>query len=326
MEDLLYSRFLDDDNGISGKIQSLVAEELLGKEQSEKIRLRYYDMKRNYFNYCKDEANEPDRKEWEFSKGLEPFTPKGWDRCYGDTITVPIPITHPDFIDLTERTEKRGAIGLDLPTWFNLENNEKRIMLVAQDPLRGNVWYSDIEIFPKEKDKRTGNKEDYVCVDALVASPFGLHGRSWRESKRGGARMRLLVEKLVGYGYGVYLTDCRKFFVYDHKESDIYSSGKNKYGKSIKGLYKDILKKEIGIIRPECIVAFGNQAYNYCSELLGDECRLKYFPHFSGAATWKAKEYFNIEGKIKIEELAEIYAQKISKFCIEIAGKDSQIL
>ena len=33
-----------------------------------------------------------------------------------DTITVPIPITHPDFKDLTTRTEKRGAIGLDLPT------------------------------------------------------------------------------------------------------------------------------------------------------------------------------------------------------------------
>lgn len=60
-----------------------------------------------------------------------------------DTITVPIPITHPDFKDLTTRTEKRGAIGLDLPTWFNLKNTDKRIMLVAQDPLRGNTWYSD---------------------------------------------------------------------------------------------------------------------------------------------------------------------------------------
>ena len=77
-------------------------------------------------------------------------------------------------------------------------------MLVAQDPLRDNTWYSDIDKFPKGK---TGCKEDYICIDALVASPFGLHGKSWRDKKNGGGRMALLVEKLIEHGYGVYLTD-----------------------------------------------------------------------------------------------------------------------
>ena len=177
----LYSKF-SDDKEIACRIYDMLANDILGKEQMEKIKLRYDDMYRNFFNYSKDEAQKLGLKDaiWEFSSGVEPFTPTGWNRYYEDTITVPIPITHPDFKDLTTRTEKRGAIGLDLPTWFNLKNNDKRIMLVAQDPLRDNTWYSDIDKFPKGK---TGCKEDYICIDALVASPFGLHGKSWRDKK-----------------------------------------------------------------------------------------------------------------------------------------------
>ena len=229
---------------------------------------------------------------------------KEWNRYYEDTITVPIPITHPDFKDLTTRTEKRGAIGLDLPTWFNIKNTDKRIMLVAQDPLRDNTWYSDVD--NPDVPEKTGCKENYICIDALVASPFGLHGKSWRSKKNGGGRMALLVEKLIEHGYGVYLTDCRKYFVYDHKESDIYSLKK-------KAIYKRILEKEISIIRPGCIAAMGNQAYSYCKELLGNDPRVKYAPHFSGAATWKAKDFFDIppKQKVSIEELAEKYVEYI---------------
>ena len=302
MEEILHSVFLDDE-GIACQIYAMLANDLLGEEQLEKIKLRYYDMHRNFFNYSKDEAEELGKSgrkvgTWNFSKGVEPFMPKGWTRHYEDTITVPIPITHPNFIDLSTRTEHRGAIGLDLPTWFNLKDNDRRIMIIAQDPLRGNKWYFDA--FFKD-----GN---YVCIDALVASPFGLHGKSWRDTKSGGGRMKLLVGKLIEQGYGIYLTDCRKYFVYDHKESDIYSSAK-------KGIYKDILKKEIDIIRPECIVAMGNKAYNYCVELLGNNPKLKHLPHFSGAATWRAKQEFDIKDKVSIEELADRYVTKIVDFC-----------
>ena len=267
-----------DDKEIAGRIYEMLANDILGKGQLEKIKLRYHDMSRNFFKYS-----------------------------YEDTTTVPIPITHPDFIDLTLREVKRGAIGLDLPTWFNLKDNDRRVMIVAQDPLRGNIWYSDVDKFPKGK---TGRKEDYICVDALVSSPFGLHGRSWRENKRGGGRMALLVEKLIKHGYGVYLTDCRKYFVYDASESAEYSKGK-------KEIYKAILYKEIDIVNPKSIVTLGNQAYSYCNELIGDDARLLYVPHFSGAATWKAKDFFKIPGtqKVSIEELAEKYAEYIIREC-----------
>ena len=143
----LYSKFLDDKE-IACRIYEMLANDVLGKEQLEKIKLRYDDMYRNFFNYSKDEAQKLGLKDaiWEFSSGVEPFTPTGWNRYYEDTITVPIPITHPDFKDLTTRTERRGAIGLDLPTWFNLKNNDKRIMLVAQDPLRDNTWIKRMEV------------------------------------------------------------------------------------------------------------------------------------------------------------------------------------
>lgn len=299
MEKILHSKFLDD-RDIADHIYDILADDILGKEQYEKIRLRYYDMQRNFCSYTMDEAKKygGEVKIWTYSKGLEPFKPKGWSRYYEDTSTVPIAITHPCFKDLTERTEKRGAIGLDLPTWFNLKDNGRRIMIVAQDPLRGNEWYSDVE-----------KGEDYLCLDALVSSPFGLHNKGWRESKRCGARMRLLVEKLIGKGFGVYLTDCRKYFVFDAKESRNYSEKKRQQ-------YKDILEKEIKAVQPVCIVAMGNQAYTYFKELLDDDHKVRFVPHFSGAATWKAKEVFGIpkEWKISIEELADEYAEKISCF------------
>ena len=307
METTLYSTFLDDKE-IACRIYEMLANDVLGKEQLEKIRLRYDDMYRNFFNYSKEEAGKliksgTEACVWEFSKGVEPFTPKGWNRYYEDTITVPIPITHPDFKDLTTRTEKRGAIGLDLPTWFNLKNTDKRIMFVAQDPLRGNTWYSDVDKFPKGK---TGRKEDYICLDALVASPFGLHGKSWRDKKNGGSRMALLVEKLIEHGYGVYLTDCRKYFVYDHRESADYSKKK-------KNIYKAILQKEIGIVNPQRIVAVGNEAYDYCHELIGDDARLLHVPHISGLAAKKQKIFFELDEnrKTTIEELAEKYVEYI---------------
>ncbi len=308
METTLYSTFLDDKE-IAYQIYEMLANDILGKEQLEKIKFRYDDMYRNFFNYSKEEAGKliksgTEACVWEFSKGIEPFTPKGWNRYYEDTITVPIPITHPDFKDLTTRTEKRGAIGLDLPTWFNIKNTDKRIMLVAQDPLRDNTWYSDVD--NPDVPEKTGCKENYICIDALVASPFGLHGKSWRDKKNGGGRMALLVEKLIEHGNGVYLTDCRKYFVYDHKESAEYSKKK-------KNIYKAILQKEIGIVNPQRIVAVGNEAYDYCHELIGDDARLLHVPHISGLAAKKQKIFFELDEnkKTTIEELVERYAKYI---------------
>ncbi|MDE6643213.1 MAG: hypothetical protein K2K27_03850 [Muribaculaceae bacterium] len=281
---------------ISHKIHNLITDNLLGKEQLSKIERRYDDMRNNFFSYPKEFVTE-DKREWKFSDDLKPFAPKGRG-CYSDTTAVPIPITHPDFIDLTTRTEEqgRGAIGLDLPTWFYQSSEAPFIMIVTQDPLRSAKWYGD------EVD------EKYICNDAVVSSPFGLQDAHHRERGTGGKRMWLLVRSLLERGYNVYLTDCRKFFVYNHTQSDKYTTAEKM------DIYRNILKKEIEIINPKLIVTLGHSAHKSCQELLGDNKRLSdYIPHFSGTAGHKIKEFFELDSKTNINELANLYADYIGQ-------------
>ena len=119
MGSLLYPAFLDDES-VGRRIYDLLANDVLGREQLEKIKLRYYDMHRNFFNYTESEAERlkkagEEAEVWKFSEGLEPFTPKGWDHCYDDTYTVPIPITHPDFIDSRRGLKNAGPSDLTCP-------------------------------------------------------------------------------------------------------------------------------------------------------------------------------------------------------------------
>ena len=280
---------------ISHRIQELIANNLLGVEQLDKIERRYDDMRNNFFSYPKDFVT-GSKKEWEFSEGLEPFTPKGRDFYYSDTTAVPIPITHTNFIDLTTRAkgQGRGAIGLDLPTWFYQSSEAPFIMIVAQDPLRSAKWYGDKE------------DEKYICRDVIVSSPFGLQDAHHREKGNGGKRVWLLVQKLLERGYNVYLTDCRKFFVYDHHESDVYTTAEKM------NIYSAILKAEIEIVNPKLIVTLGHDADKTCRGLLGDNCLLSgYIPHFCGTAGHRIAEFFELQGKTDINELAQLYADHI---------------
>ena len=289
---------------ISHKIHNLIADNLLGIEQLSKIERRYDDMRNNFYRYPKDFVT-GDKKEWEFSKGLEPFIPKGRKDYYCDTTAVPIPISHPDFIDLTARTKEqgRGAIGLDLPTWFYQSPESPFIMIVTQDPLRNAEWYGD-------KGNTTYHTEKYdetfLCTDAVVSSPFGLQDAHHREKGNGGKRMWLLVQALIKRGYNVYLTDCRKYFIYDHAESDKYTTPEKME------IYRNILLEEIRIIDPKLIVTLGHSADRCCRELLGDDPRLSaYLPHFSGTAGHRIKDYFSLKGKTSINEIAGLYANCI---------------
>ncbi|MBD5367928.1 MAG: hypothetical protein HDR83_01530 [Bacteroides sp.] len=280
---------------ISTKITHLIANSLLSEQQLRKIIGRYSDMRENFNKYPADFAKD-ESEQWKFSKGLEPFAPEGRG-CYSDTTAVPISISHPDFVDLTTRSEKRGAIGLDFPTWFYKSPGAPFIMIVAQDPLRSAKWYGE-------------------CNDAVVSSPFGLQDAHHRENGNGGKRMWLLVQKLLERGYNVYLTDCRKFFVYNHAESDKYTtSGKME-------IYRNVLMEEIEIINPELIVTLGHRADNTCRSLLGDDYRLSgYIPHLCGTATHKIYDYFKIIKDTNIHELAVLYTDLIESIIHNNHGK-----
>lgn len=263
---------------LTSAIPRLIAEELLGFEQLPLLESRYQVMRDNFdYNYA----------EWQgrFGKGMQPF------RGYIDTTAVTIPITqqpfHSDFAAMN-----KGAIGLDLPTWFNIKNYRPRIMLIAQDPLRSNKWYNE-------------------CHDAVISSPFGLHDATHRVKGNGGKMVYELVWRLASVGYGVYLTDAAKYFIYDHKTTDEYTETRiNRYA--------DILRKEIAEVNPILCVCFGHKAGRvlYDTGTLTDYVVL---PHLSGTARGAIIRKFP-ELKTKgatVENIVELYANEIIRLTQE---------
>lgn len=224
------------------EIPTFVSNEILGVGQLYKLLFRYQQMRANYdLTYA----------EWQkvFTEDLKPY--KG----YTDTTSITIPITHPYFAAEITKLHK-GAIGVDLPTWFNIQDNNKHIMLVAQDPLRSSKWYG-------------------YCYDAVLSSPFGQHDFEHRQKENGGKIMDLIIEKLVNNGFGIYLTDANKFFVYDHETTDEFSINQAE-------VYSGIMMKEIELVKPALIVAIGRIAERMCRTMgLSSVLAL---PHTSGMA------------------------------------------
>lgn len=288
MKDLFLDDFASGEiNNGKDAILHLLASCVLGDNQYDLLRLRYEDMARNYDCVTADGKlkrpylNDNSVKVWEFSEGVKPHRRQNTQgEYYSDTCSVTIPITHPFFSQLrknviSENNYNGAVIGLDLPTWFNLRS-DKRVMIVAQDSLRDPKWYHE-------------------CPDAICSSPFGLHGREWRENGRGGKRMALLVEKLIDSGYGVYLTDAYKYFLKGWKDNKAIKLPLTNDSDTI-SRYRGILLKEIEIIQPHKIVALGNAAGRALDVIIGNtDCDVLHMTHFSGAAQGKllASEQYN---------------------------------
>ena len=258
--------------GLSQTVPRLIADRLLGEEQLPLITARYRQMQEGYD--CTYEG-------WQslFTDDLHPF------RGYTDTTVVTIPIAHEQFKqDFAEMG--KGAIGLDLPTWFNIRSDNRRIMLIFQDPLRSAQWYGE-------------------CRNAVVSSPFGLHDKTHRENPRGGKMAAELVKRLVAAGYGVYLTDARKYFVYDGKISHAYSRNRMQ-------VYADILRQEMGLLQPSVCLLIGNEAARVFAEMNIDIQHL-HLPHLSGTARGAiVKRYPQLkEIGSTAEHIAEAYAEEI---------------
>ena len=225
--------------------------------------------------------------EWQniFTDKLKPFRAE-WD----DTTAVTMPVRHKIFRQDFRRIGK-GSIGLDLPTWFNIEEDKPRIMLIFQDPLRGKC-YQD-------------------CKDAVLSSPFGLHDATHRSRANGGKMANELVKRLTNNGYGVYLTDARKYFISDHRTSDAYSLV---FAKT----YAEILAKEISIVKPALCVCFGARAnsimYDVATEYPEVLTTSITLPHLSGTARGKIVSEFGKQLqrlKSTADNIAEVYAKKI---------------
>lgn len=259
---------------LSQTIPRLIADQLLGAEQLPLVTARYRQMQEGYD--CTYEG-------WQslFTDDLRPF------RGYTDTTAVTIPIVHEQFKqDFAEMG--KGAIGLDLPTWFNIRPDNRRIMLIFQDPLRSAKWYGE-------------------CRNAVVSSPFGLHDKTHREYPRGGKMAAELVKRLVAEEYGIYLTDARKYFVYDGKTSRAYSRNRMQ-------VYADILRQEMKLVQPSICILIGNEAERAFIEAQTAVLYLK-LPHLSGTARGAiVRRYPQLkESGATAKYIAEAYAEDIIK-------------
>ena len=259
--------------GLSYDVPHLVAEWLLGVEYLHRIESRYEQMRNGYdYPYT----------EWQkvFTEDLKPFN------GYTDTTSVTIPIGSTQLGSDIKALHK-GAIGVDLPTWFNIQGN-KHIMIVAQDPLRSSKWYGE-------------------CFDAVISSPFGQQDLGHRQRANGGKMMSLLVEQIVSNGYGVYLTDANKFFIHDHKTTDMFSAAHM-------DMYAEIMRQEIEFVKPAVIVCLGKRAEILCKKM-GLQNILK-LPHLSGTARGAIVKRFP-----RLEDVGATAENITEEYAREIVGK-----
>lgn len=253
------------------EIPALIANKVLGEDQLYGILFRYQQMRGNYdLTYS----------EWQkvFTDDLKPFN------GYTDTTSTVIPISHPQFgADIA--TLHKGAIGVDLPTWFNIQPDNRHIMIVAQDPLRSVKWYGE-------------------CRDAVLSSPFGQQDYEHRHKANGGEMMHLLVKELVINRYGVYLTDANKYFIYDHETTDEFSANHI-------NAYTNILKEEIDLVKPMVIVCLGRSSERMCKKI--GLPNILALPHLSGTARGAIVRKFPRLEEIgaTAENIAKEYANEI---------------
>lgn len=255
-------------------IPKLIAANITGNNSLPLLIARYEQMRQGYnCSYA----------EWKtiFTPALKPF------KKYKDTTAVVIPIFGIKFRKDFEILGV-GAIGLDLPTWFNITSDNTHIMIIAQDPLRNNHWYGD-------------------CHDLIISSPFGLHDATHRSKGNGGKMAYLLIQALVGYDYGVYLTDANKYFVHDRKTSMVYSKKKLND-------YADILQEELDLIKPNICVCLGKRAKQVLDKCF-TTAKVIVLPHLSGMARGAIIKKFPIlkEKKSTAENISNIYVSEIVK-------------
>lgn len=158
--------------------------------------------------------------EWQnsFSTSGRPF------RNYSDTTSICIPSAKTCFPEISQFTQ----IGLDLPTWINIKAEKPVIMFISEEPVRSDRY---------EK-----------CTEIVASSPFSIHEKEHRECKNGDLYTDLF-EQLIEQGYGIYLTQAKK----------IYTKGTGSKPFAIKSRpqFKEILDKEIELVKPELIILLG---------------------------------------------------------------------
>jgi len=255
--------FCNKDCELAVAIPQLLLNHIFGESLKGEIENRYNDMRNNFdLNY----------DEWQ-----DRFTTKGRPfRGFDDTTAICIPSEKTYFPELQEF----NRIGLDLPTWSNVNYDKPIVMFIAQDPLRSDCY------------------ED--CHDIVVSSPFGVQDTTHRNSRHGIVYFSIFSE-IVKKGFGIYLTDANKFFVKGEKSVPFTKENIERYNQ--------ILQEEIRIVNPVKIITFGLDAQRSVMKIVDDKMVLPLI-HPSGTARGHIKKNYNIED-CSNKNIVKIYVEEI---------------
>lgn len=120
--------------------------------------------------------------------------------------------------------------GCDIPSWFNLNAQNKNVMIIGLDPLRSGDEFKDKLEF---------------------GTPYAFHIPKIREKQV--KKYFDFVEKLAT-NYGVYITDASKVF-YKEKSTNNRSTNSKTFWEN--KLHFEVLKKEIELVKPKLIITLG---------------------------------------------------------------------
>lgn len=150
------------------------------------------------------------------------------------------------------------AKGIDLPSWFgNFKTNAKKIVVLGIDPLRSESSFNreHLDLEKKTSEKANFNKQ------VTIGTPYALHEMDTRQG--GCIGYSSFVDELVKQDNFVYCTDIFKTYYYD-KENNVRSYSDKKFVENKE--HKNILDKELELIKPDLIIVFGKIAFK---KLLG---------------------------------------------------------
>lgn len=210
---------------------------------------------------------------------------------------------------LTNKSISPFNIGVDLPIYFGDINSKSRIMIVAMDP------------------KRIGQESSVFSLGSV----FSLHtneGRNTRKNDYWNFIEPMIADNLV------YLTDIYKLYyesfieVNDRQVHQVSNKDKTFIGKNTVpfNINKEILEKEIELVKPTKIIALGKEAASALKQI--QDLRIKgseiyyrhnqieylFMPHIARTVTQNISTIANLfvaMGKLKNDKQLEFLGEQL---------------
>lgn len=199
-------------------------------------------------------------------------------------------------------------LGIDLPIYFGDYNSQRKIMIVAMDP------------------KRNGQLDDSISVGSV----FALNQKKDRETKTNDYWS--FIEPLTDNSF-VYLTDIYKLYyessvLKNNKQTKILSNKDPEFISKMSipfNTNKLILEAEINLIKPDTIIALGNESANALKmisnikttnlDIIHNGISYLFMPHISRTVTQSIPTIANLfiaMGKIKKDDEFESLGNQIN--------------